>query len=294
MKTEYLGLVLSAILYGTVAVGAQFLLKSGLSVYEVTFYQLILMSLMVLPVVLSNRNYWIKGDNVLFFIAYGFFGLLSGLGQFGAIFLGVPIAIVVVLMYSQPIWTILIGHFGLREKVTRNGLLAVAIGMLGVIIIINPWMSVQMFSFWGIILALAAGLANSMWIILGRFGRKNNLPAVTTFFGFTIFSAMWLLLVWIFLNRIVTEAGIIQLSLSLPPVHWLYLAMFALGSGVIPALLFFYAVKVVPAYSAGIILLLEAVSATILASIFFGQAITTSTLLGGALILISNYLVLKS
>jgi hypothetical protein len=81
MKQEYFLLTLCAILYGTVAVFARFLINQGLSVYEVTLYQLIFMSLLILPIVLSNRKYWIKKDNISFFIAHGFFGLLSGLGQ---------------------------------------------------------------------------------------------------------------------------------------------------------------------------------------------------------------------
>ena len=69
--------------------------------------------------------------------------------------------------------------------------------------------------------------------------------------------------------------------------------MYGLIAGVIPYSLFYKGVEKIEASVAGVILLLEPVSATILAAILFGQPITLNILLGGVLILLSNYLVVR-
>jgi drug/metabolite transporter (DMT)-like permease len=69
--------------------------------------------------------------------------------------------------------------------------------------------------------------------------------------------------------------------------------LFALLSHIIPALFFFKGIRKIEAFIAGIVLLLEPVSATVLASILFGQPIGFNLVTGGFLILISNYLAIQ-
>jgi drug/metabolite transporter (DMT)-like permease len=69
--------------------------------------------------------------------------------------------------------------------------------------------------------------------------------------------------------------------------------IFALLSGIFPHLLLYKGLQKIQASVAGVILLLEPISATILAAIFFNQLITFNIIMGGILILISNYLVIK-
>ncbi|MBS3143048.1 EamA family transporter [Candidatus Woesearchaeota archaeon] len=61
---------------------------------------------------------------------------------------------------------------------------------------------------------------------------------------------------------------------------------------VLAQVLFYQGLKIVPSTHAGIILLLEPVSAAILASIFLGEAITLGLIVGGILILIANAIVI--
>ncbi|MGB7292407.1 MAG: EamA family transporter [Thermodesulfobacteriota bacterium] len=80
----------------------------------------------------------------------------------------------------------------------------------------------------------------------------------------------------------------------MPIVFLLYLLIYASIGGVIPHLLLYRGFKKIEASVAGILLLLEPISASILAALFFDQPIGLYIICGGALILLSNYFVTRS
>jgi len=290
---EYWFIISAAILYGTITVGGQFFANLGLSLYEISFYAMFFISLILLPIVLIKRQYLIKKEMFLFFIIYGLIGALLELTQFGGIVLGVPVAIVALLLYSQPIWTTIFGKLMLREKITSIKIIAVALALAGVIVLLKPWNIESVGPIAGIISALLGGLFLSLWVIYGRKSGISNQHYITTIFGYTALSSAWILLIWPIANLFIHEPNIIRLSVNLPSQYWLYFLIFALISGVIPHSFFFRGTQKVHASIAGIILLLEPVSAIILAMILFAQPIGFNVLFGGALILFSNYLVLS-
>jgi len=71
------------------------------------------------------------------------------------------------------------------------------------------------------------------------------------------------------------------------------MALFGLIGGVIPSLLFYRGLEEVQASIAGILLLIEPVSASFIALLLFEQPIDMETIFGGGLILLSNYMVLR-
>ncbi len=74
---------------------------------------------------------------------------------------------------------------------------------------------------------------------------------------------------------------------------WIYLLIFELFCSITPHLFYFKGIEKVTVSDAGVILLLEPIGATALAAVFLRQPITVNIIIGGLLILISNYLVIK-
>jgi len=292
MEKEYWFVLIAAILYGTITAGGQFFVNLGLSLFEISLYRVLFISLILLPVVLIKRELLIKKGMLLFFLGYGLIGALLELSQFGGIALGVPVAIVVLLLYSQPIWTIIIGRFMLNEKITLRKILAVFIALSGVFIILKSWDIQSPKSLAGVISSLLGGVILSLWVIWGRMSGINKQHYVTTTIGWTAFSVVWLLLLWPIVNIFIAEPTIIRISTDLPVRYWFYLTIFASIGGVIPHLFFYRGVQKIEASVAGIILLLEPVSTTVLADILFNQPIGLNIFIGGVLILVSNYLVI--
>ena len=293
IEKEYLYATIAAILYGTITVGGQFFINLGLSVFEISIYRSLIVSLVLFPLLLVNRNLLIKKDMLLFFTIYGLIGGLLILAQFGGIALGVPVAIVVLLLYTQPIWTIVFGKLLLNEEITPTKMIAALIAILGVLLLLKSWDIKSTSSFTGIIVSLIGGILLSLWVIWGRKSTIKKQHFITTTFGWTGFSAIWLLLLWAIVTSLVTQNSLIRLTIHFQTEYWLYLLIYALVGGVIPHLFFFRGFQRIHASVAGIILLLEPVSASILAAIFFAQPLGIEIIIGGALILLSNYFVIR-
>lgn len=291
MQREYWFIAIAAILYGTLTVGGQFFLNLGLSVYEIALYSMFFMGLLLLPIVLIKREYLIKKEMFLFFVIFGLINALQELTQFGALALGIPVAIVAFLLYSQPIWTSLFGKLMLKEQITKKKVIAICVALTGIILLLRPWNIESVGSVTGLILALLGGIFLSLWVIWGRKSGIYQQHYVTTAFGCAVFSFAWLLLLWPITALFIHEQNIVRLSIDFPAEYWLYLVIFALVAAVLPHLFFYRGVQKVQASVAGIILLLEPISAAILAMILFAQSIGLNTLSGGALILFSNYLI---
>lgn len=289
MKKEYLMITISAILFGLIIFGGQIFLNLGYSVYEIPFYSLGFAALILLPVVLIKRELLTKRNMVGFFVVYGAIGALINVTQYIGLVFGVPVAIVALLLYTQPVWTIIFGMFMLRERVTKNKVLAVVIAMIGIIAITSPWQAESMPSIKGIFFALIAGIFLSLWIIFGRKSGISKQHYITTTFSFNLFSSMWLVIAHPVVNRLFNNP-MFRLSFELSP-KLLLLFIFSLFTQILACSLFYKGVEKVEASKAGVIMLLEPVSATILATVFLAQPITTGIILGGALILFSNYII---
>lgn len=293
MQREYWFLILSGIFYGTITPGGQFLLERGLSMFEVSFYRSLLVFLILLPVVLLRRRYMMEWSKVTFYALYGFIGALLELMMFSGIALGVPVAIVVLLLYTQPIWTVFIGRIILGEKITFVKLASVILGLFGLVFLLGSREAGSGGSYAGILCSLASGVLLSFWVILGKRSAMLDQHYITTTFGWSGFAFVWLLILLPVARIIVTDETLVSFSLDLSAANFTYLIIFAFLGGAIPHLLFFRALEKITASVAGIVLLLEPVSATILAWIFFSQSVGFFILLGGVFILISNYIVIR-
>ena len=107
------------------------------------------------------------------------------------------------------------------------------------------------------------------------------------------FTTVFLFIAYLILSRFISDPIIMNLSFNISPITWFYLILFTLCALILPHLLYFYGIKKVPASNAGIILLLEPLVGALLATFLLGQALTINIVIGGALILVSNYLVIK-
>jgi drug/metabolite transporter (DMT)-like permease len=98
MEREYWFVAAGAALYGTLTVGAKIFADMGLSLYEISVYPLLIISIALLPIILARREYMIKKSMLPFFVIYGLIGGLIQLAQFAGIILGVPVAVVALLL----------------------------------------------------------------------------------------------------------------------------------------------------------------------------------------------------
>jgi drug/metabolite transporter, DME family len=292
MKKEYFFIILTGILSGFIVFGGQIFVNLGLSLFEIAVLPYALTLIFLLPF-LFKKKYRFRKDLFSILILYGVIGAFCVLSQFGAVVLGVPVAIVVLLLYTQPLWTILINKLFMKEKLTKTTIFSCILVLVGVFILVNP-ISSGFYLKPGIFFALSGGIFISLWVVIGGILSKKGSHPIATKYAETLFMIIFLALLYPLATLFIKDSSLISFSLNWPLKIWIYLIIFNLFTQVAGHLFFFYGLKKVSSTTAGIILLLEPVVAAILAALFLGQALTWNILIGGILIVIANYLVIKS
>lgn len=293
MRKEYSWLIISGIFYGTITAGGQFFVNLGLSLYEITFYRILSVLVLTTIIVLLKPHLLINKKQVPFFILYGLVGALLGLSMFGSLIYGVPVSIVALLLYTQPVWTTILGKYALDEPITTRKIVSVLTGIVAITVLFYSWNINFTGSKAGIILSLAGGFLLSIWIIMGRKSGISNIHFVSTIFGWKIFTILWLIILYPLFNLLTSDPLIVNLRFTLPASYVFYFFIFGLIGGLLPHTLFYKSVTRINASEAGIILLLEPLSASIIAIFLFDQYLTIQTIVGGLLILASNYILLS-
>ena len=277
----------AAVLYGLILPSAQYFADMGLSLYEIALLPLLCNLVILVPLALREGSRpWRHAPTLA---TYGLIGAALQLAQFGGIVMGLPIAAAAMLLNTQPLWSLALGRLLLGESVTGRKLMACLVAFLGVAVLLAPSLA----GGYKPIAALLGGLSGlflSLWVVWGRRCRVIGMTPVGTAAGFATTSALWLLVLQPILAPL---GGWARLAPALAPLQWSFLLLLATVSGTVPHLLFYRGMEKTQASRAGVILLLEPLSASLIGMWAFGQPPTPYILVGGALILASNYVVAK-
>ena len=105
-------------------------------IFELVFFRSIL-SLLITSVIIKNKKINPWGQNKPLLILRGFLGTFALLCIFYSI-REMPLSISTVIQYTYPIFISIFAGIFIKEKVTKNSALAVLMGLIGIIIILNP------------------------------------------------------------------------------------------------------------------------------------------------------------
>jgi DME family drug/metabolite transporter len=287
--SNYLLLAIAGILFGTVTVGAQVERNFGLSVYEGAFYPQVLSFILVIPFLFVKKRYKIVLGNLKFFIIYGLIQGILQIFQIGGVILGAPVAVIAFLLYTQPVYTSIFGKLLLSENISSRKIFAVAVAILGIFVLLKPWDISTSIPILGIIFGLLGGVFLSLWIIYGRIGGLHKYHPTTIAFGQGFFASIWLV-IFLPLILLANNTNIVKFS-AYPPIYVVVIVLIA-GFSILGVLVFYKGVQKISASTSSIIVLIEPVSAAILAYFLFGQTLSYNIVVGGLLILFSNFLVI--
>lgn len=292
MKKDYLYLIIAGIFSGVIVFGGKVFSNLGLSLYEIAIFPLVITLIIMLPYVFIKRQYLPSKDLFWVWVGYGLIGALLTLAEYTGVILGVPVAIAVLLLYTQPLWTIIFSSLFMKEKTTKNQILACFIVLTGIVVLVNPFNIKEIGTIPGLIIALIGGILLSGWVLFGSYASKRKSHHVTTLFAESIATLIFLILFYPLVILLTKNPSLISLSFNWPVNIWIYLVIFAILTKLVVHLSYFKGITHVPTIHGGIILLLEPISGSLLAALFLSQALTSNIIIGGSLILIANYLVI--
>ena len=130
----------------------------NLHVLEVVFFRNLLAFIVMLPILKSTGLVAIKMNNTKLFFMRSFIGAIGMLAGFTSLTL-IPLTQATAISFSKPIFITIGATIFLGEIIKARRIAAIIIGIIGMLIIVQP--GVNSFSF-GIMLAIIAALAGSL------------------------------------------------------------------------------------------------------------------------------------
>lgn len=194
------------------------------------------------------------------------------------------VSISVLLLYTAPFYVLLMAPFILKEKPGKKSLVALFISLAGVLVVVGPEnlfsgsADVGLGYLFGILMGLFSGFFYACIIMTSRYLRDEYSGLEQLFISSLVTLVVLFPFIW--------QTSTPSLIENLPVLLFLGVTITSLGS-----ILYFTGLVHVKAQNASIISLLEPVSAIFFAYILFEDPISSETLLGCALILLSSLFV---
>ncbi|MDV3104135.1 EamA family transporter [Thermococcus waiotapuensis] len=274
MRRGYLFVVLAAGMWGTLGIFAKYIYRYGVDSFTIVFWR-VLLALVILGtyIVLFLRESPFTTRRLWFYTLYGLVGVFA---FYTLYFYTVKISSVgfaVLLVYTAPAFSVLLGKLVFGEPITGEKALALAMVLFGVILVGgNVDLNVSNLA---LITGIGTGFTYALYGVLAKVGVRKEKPERVLF--------MTLLFGLVFL------APFSKFSVPLGALPYLLgLAFFPTFLGYT---LYNHALKQVEVSRASIVATVEPVVAIVLAYLLFGESLTPLQLMGGVLIVGASIIV---
>ena len=188
------------------------------------------------------------------------------------------LSVAAILLYTSPIWVMLMSAICFREKITRRKLLCAAMAFGGCVLV-SGMGSASGLSPMVLVTGLLSAVGYGLYSIFGTFALRKYQPLTVTTYAF-LFGALGAVV-------LCKPSEIISVIASAPSPGGLVLllAVTAFVTAVLPYLLYTVGLSHMRASAAAIMASIEPVVATAAGALVFGEALTLSAFTGIALVL---------
>ena len=214
-------------------------------------------------------------------------GLFLGMGLLGLLLFTVcyftaislaSLSVAAILLYTSPIWVMLMSAVCFREKITRRKLLCAAMAFGGCVLVSGIGSAASL-SPMVIVTGLLSAVGYGLYSIFGTFALRKYQPLTVTTYAFLFGAAGALLLCNpAQIARVICESG-------QPGRLVLLITVTAFVTAVLPYLLYTVGLSHMRASAAAIMASIEPVVATTAGALVFGEALTVPAFAGIALVL---------
>ncbi len=286
MNRSEIYIVSATVGFSFILIFSTFLKRSGMSSFEQLFFRLAFSLLFLLLLTYRGGLRFAQRKSVRYFASIGFTYAFFALCGLSAIAFGIPIAVSVALVYTQPIFTALISFATHKERVTLFKAIVVVLGVAGGFLVSGLSFASPQLSL-GIAFPVLAGFLYAVYLWLKRQAPVDEYTPFQVLFNTFLFALPALSVAWLILAGFVVEPLFVGfITPDLPQLVLLF--FFALCCTVLPyGLLNYVKVGEVPATTEGMLLLGDPLLHALWAMLFFGEFISAIQYVGAGLILIS-------
>jgi len=194
----------------------------------------------------------------------------------------IPASLAVLLLYTYPVFVALLSVVVDKEKLTVGTVLAMVLSTAGLTLILGA--SPTEVSPLGVLLALGAAVAYSIYIVLGNRVVKQLSPTITTAF------------VALFASLSLSASGLATDSLHyhLTLHAWLTLMAIVAFSTIMAMLTLFRGLELIGPTKASILSMVEPLITFGFSALFFAERLTLTQLAGGVAVLLGAVLVIRA
>ena len=272
-------IILAGCFWGSMGIFVRKLGTYGFSAIQIVSIRITLAALIFSLVLLvkDRRGFKISPKDIPLFLGLGFGSILFfTICYFTAITM-MPLSTAAILLYTSPVWIMLMSIFFFHEKLDKRKLIALALAFAGCVLVSG--ISGEGMTVTGLLIGLGSGIGYGLYSILGKVAlRKYSSYTVTTYTF--IFAAVGS---WI----ISRPADMMEKFSSASDLGFLIFFCFltALITAVIPFLSYTLGLESVEASKAGIIATIEPMVATLIGILVFAEKLTIMSGAGILLIL---------
>lgn len=281
-KSTKLGIVLiilAGCFWGSMGIFVRKLGTYGFSAIQIVSIRISLAALIFSLVLLikDRRGFRISIKDIPLFLGLGFGSILFfTICYFTAITM-MSLSTAAILLYTSPVWIMLMSIFFFHEKLDKRKLIALALAFGGCVLVSG--ISGEGMTVTGLLIGLGSGIGYGLYSILGKIAlRKYSSYTVTTYTFIFAAAGSWI---------ISQPADMIGKFSVAPDFGFLIVLCFltALITAVIPFLSYTLGLESVEASKAGIIATIEPMVATLIGILVFSEKLTFMSGAGILLIL---------
>lgn len=279
-KLAPLLIILAGCLWGTMGLFVRHLNAMGLNAMEIVETRSILAALILFPCTALKRpallklrrsNLWpLIGSGILsiVFFNYCYFTTIARMNLSAA----------AILLYTSPIFVMLMSLIFFHEKLTAQKLLALLLAFSGCCLVSGIASAAASVSVGGILLGLGSGFGYALYSIFSRVSLNQGLQSITITNYTFLFAAIG--------GAVFTDFGQIAAALSQHGLPLLgFLLLYCIVTTVLPYLFYTTGLSRVENGPASVMASIEPVTATLLGFLVFSETPTPAALIGMVLVL---------
>jgi len=276
--TGILLIAISAASFGTLAIFGRFLYADGLDTFTLLFLRFGLAAVLMLIILLIRREKFPRGKILLQLIGMGALGYVGQSFSYLTAIKFASAGLVALLLYLYPTFVFILSVIVFHEKVTWIKIAAIILALIGTALTVDPAGG----QFVGILLAIAAALIYSVYIIVGTNVMKHVSAVQSSLVIFASAGTVYgLLMAFNGVHLPSTNSG------------WVNVAGIVLVATVIPVVMFLAGLERIGPTNAAMLSTLEPVVTVLLAAWMFGERLQSIAMFGGAMILIAVILLTR-
>lgn len=269
--------ILAAVFWGSMGLFVRYLSERGFDPIQITSCRLSLAALVFSALAGARGELAIRPRDLPLFLGLGLGSILFFTVCYFTAITMMPLSTAAILLYTSPIWVMLLSALLLGEKLTGRKLLALCLAFGGCVLVSG--LGGGGLSAKGLLIGLGAGLGYGLYSILGSVALRRYSACTVTAWTFVVAAlGSWLL-----------RSPFKTLSLLSPaPLRLgLFLVLTAVVTAVIPFLAYTLGLERVEPDKAAVLATVEPLVAALLGVLAFHEPMTWSAALGILLILTS-------